>query len=87
MENHIMAVWSICLCFMIFTSVTVLSTGLNGRVAPGAVSGDRTKGHTAWDINYFTMGFEGFESGAIGKPNGSNFDQSDACLIRVVYTK
>lgn len=54
---------------------------------PGAVSGDRTKGHTAWDINYFTLGFEGFESGAIGKPNGSNFDQSDACLIRVVYTK
>lgn len=55
---------------------------------PGAASGDRTKGHTAWDINYFTMGFEGFESGAIGKLDGKNgFTQSDACLMRVVYTK
>lgn len=55
---------------------------------PGAVSGDRTQGHTAWDINYFTMGFEGFENGAIGALNGiKGFDQSDACLMRVVYTK
>ena len=55
---------------------------------PGAVSGDRTQGHTAWDINYFTMGFEGFENGAIGALNGIKvFDQSDACLMRVVYTK
>lgn len=55
---------------------------------PGATSGDRTKGHTAWDINYFTMGFEGFESGAIGQPNEkNNFDKSDACLMRVVYTQ
>lgn len=50
--------------------------------------GTRNTNHTAWDINYFTMGFEGFETGAQGKLNGNKvFDQSDACLMRVVYTK
>lgn len=55
---------------------------------PVGSSGQRGKQHTAWDINFFTMGFEGFETGAQGKLKvGKGFDQSDACLMRVVYTK
>lgn len=45
--------------------------------------------HSAWDINYFTMGFEAFQNGALGHTKGhtSAFNNSDACLMRVVYTK
>lgn len=45
--------------------------------------------HSAWDINYFTMGFEAFQNGALGHKKGHTaaFNYSDACLMRVVYTK
>ena len=45
--------------------------------------------HSAWDINYFTMGFEAFQNGALGHTKGHTgaFNNSDACLMRVVYTK
>ena len=45
--------------------------------------------HSAWEINYFTMGFEAFQNGALGHTKGHTgaFNNSDACLMRVVYTK
>ena len=60
---------------------------------PGAVYWCRTRENTsngsvsdirkssAFDMNFFTMGFEGFENGACLSGNGQN---SDACFIRLV---
>ncbi len=42
---------------------------------------NEVKNSSAFDINYFTMGFEGFENGASNNNNGSD---SDACFIRTV---
>lgn len=40
----------------------------------------------SFDINYFTMGFEGYENGSIGSSNDlSNGSKSDACFIRTVF--
>ena len=44
-------------------------------------TGSDVKKSSAFDINYFTMGFEGFENGASNNSDGSD---SDACFIRTV---
>lgn len=43
----------------------------------------------SFDINYFTMGFEGFDNASVTNDNGKACDgsMSDACFIRTVRTK
>lgn len=48
---------------------------------PGAVywCGEWYNGNSAWDINYYTLNFDAFETNAL-----PDIDTSDACLIRAV---
>lgn len=41
---------------------------------------------SAFDINFFSMGFEGFANGAVGSNDYRNGLYSDACFIRTVTT-
>lgn len=42
---------------------------------------------SSFDINYFTMGFEGFSNGSIETRSWADNSNSDACFIRTVRTK
>lgn len=65
---------------------------------PGAIywckdwrGGGTSKNSSAFDINYFTFGFSGYDNSAArnvdGQASTPNYTVPDACYIRTVYTK
>ena len=46
----------------------------------------RVERSSSFDINFYSMGFEGFSNGAIEERSWNDNNESDACFIRTVRT-